>query len=44
MKNIKWLAALLLLNNEVVSWIVITALAIAGLVWFVKEAANETIR
>lgn len=42
MKNIKWLAALFLLNNEVVSWIVLTILAIAGLVWFVKEAANAT--
>ena len=44
MKNIKWLAALFLLNNEVVSWIVLTIFAIAGLVWFIKEAANETIR
>ena len=43
MKNIKWLAALFLLNNEVVSWIAITVLAIAGVVWFIKEAANETV-
>lgn len=44
MKNIKWLAGLFLLNNEVVSWIVLTILAGAALVWFVKEVDRETSR
>ena len=37
MKNIKWLAVLFLLNNEVVSWITLTVLTAAALVWFAKE-------
>ena len=42
MKNIKWLAALFLLNNEVVSWIVLAVLGIAGVVWFMREVYRET--
>lgn len=37
MKSIKWLAALFLLNNEVVSWITLAVLAVACMVWFAKE-------
>ena len=37
MKRIKWVAVLFLLNNEVVSWITLTVLAAAALVWFAKE-------
>ena len=44
MKNIKWLAALFLLNNDVVSWLTLAVLVVAGVWWFIKGAANETIR
>lgn len=42
MKNIKWLAVLFLLNNEIVSWAVLAVLAISGAVWFFKEVYRET--
>lgn len=42
MKNIKWLAVLFLLNNEIVSWAVLAVLGIAGAVWFMKEVYRET--
>lgn len=38
MKSMKWLAVLFLLNNEVVSWITLTVLIVACVVWFGKEA------
>lgn len=38
MKNVKWLALLLLFGNEVISFIVLTILAGALLVWIMKEA------
>lgn len=38
MKKIKWLGLLLLLGNEAVSFIVLTILAGALLVWIMKEA------
>lgn len=44
MKNIKWLAVLFLLNNEVVSWITLAVLAVAYMVWFFKEADYESNR
>lgn len=44
MKNVKWLAALFLLNNEVVSWMVLIVLAIAASVWFYKEVENGAER
>ena len=44
MKNIKWLAGLFLLNNEVVSWITLTVLVIAAAVWFAKEVDREASR
>ena len=44
MKSVKWLAVLFLLNNEIVSWITLVALAAACLVWFVKEVDHETGR
>ncbi len=43
MKSVKWLAVLFLLNNEVVSWLTLAVLVVAGVWWFVKEAANETM-
>ena len=44
MKSVKWLAVLFLLNNEVVSWITLTVLAAAALVWFAKEVYREASR
>ena len=44
MKNVKWLAALFLLNNEVVSWMVLIVLALAALLWFFKEVENGAER
>ena len=37
MKNIKWIATLFLLNNEIISWATLLILAVACLVWFAKE-------
>ena len=42
MKNIKWLAVLFLLNNEIVSWATAFVLVVACIVWFVKEVDHET--
>lgn len=42
MKSVKWLALLFLLNNEIVSWLTLTVLVGACLVWFVKEVDRET--
>ena len=38
MKSIKWLALLLLLGNEVISFIVLTVLVGALIAWIIKEA------
>jgi hypothetical protein len=37
MKSIKWVAVLFLLNNEIVSWVTLTVLVVACLVWFARE-------
>lgn len=44
MKNIKWIATLFLLNNEIVSWLALIVLAVACVVWFAKEVDRETSR
>lgn len=44
MKNIKWFALLFLFNNEVVSWIALTVIATAAIVWFSKEVDREASR
>lgn len=44
MGKIKYLGLLFLLNNEIVSWIVLAILAWAALIWFVKEVNRETGR
>ena len=44
MKSVKLIAVLFLLNNEVVSWIVLTIFAGAALVWFVKAVDREASR
>ena len=44
MGKIKWLGLLLLLNNEIASWIVLAILGWAALVWFFKEVYRETGR
>lgn len=41
MKKYLSIAALFLLGDEVVSWIALAVLAIAALVWFVKEVDRE---
>lgn len=42
MKSVKWLALLFLLNNEVVSWLTLAVLVIAGVAWFMGEVYRET--